>query len=109
MGLAWTLALVGELELARGRLELAAKLFGAMDNYRASLRGRSPFGTLEQHKINIAAVRARLGDAAFETAWAKGCSMTLEQAARCALDAGGVSPDLNYSVIDHEIAGNGQD
>jgi len=62
----------------------AARLFGAAQAARSELRvTRSPFEAywVEQQ----AAVRAALGDAAFDAAYAKGATMSLEEAAAEAL------------------------
>ena len=62
----------------------AARLFGAADAARARLSCHSevyrPFWTRQQ-----AAVRAALGDAAFDAAYADGATLTLEEAAVAAL------------------------
>jgi hypothetical protein len=84
-GLAWTLALVAEMELARGRLELSTKLLRAVAEYRGSFRLRTPFDNVTEYESNIATVNAYLGDLVFEAAWTAARALTVEQAAGYAL------------------------
>jgi ATP/maltotriose-dependent transcriptional regulator MalT len=66
---------VCELELRRGRAEDAAERLGAA----AVLRGADDFSNLEVARL-IAALRERLGDAAFDAAYARGRGLEKEAA-----------------------------
>jgi tetratricopeptide (TPR) repeat protein len=71
---------------ASGQPELAARLLGASE---AAIGSMGAFHVPEdkpEFDRSIAAVRAELDQAAFETAWAEGRKLTLEQAVALALD-----------------------
>ncbi len=88
-GIAVCFERLGSMASARRRLGQAARLFGASDALRGAIGvaqaapGRLvyEFGGAEDRD----AVRVEVGDDAFETAWAEGRSMTLEQAIELAL------------------------
>jgi predicted ATPase len=66
-----------------GDAEDAARLFGAE---RSARPGNVPFAGRAFYEEDLAALRATLGDAAFETAWAAGARMTLEETIAFALE-----------------------
>jgi predicted ATPase/DNA-binding SARP family transcriptional activator len=70
---------------ALSHLERAARLFGAAESLRESIGTPVPLSQRPQYDFLVAAVRARLDEAAFEKAWAEGHAMTLEQAIEFAL------------------------
>lgn len=72
-GLAWPVA-------AQGRSERAARLLGAAQALREVLGALLAPDEQPQHQCHVAAMRAALGGAAFDRAWAAGRSMPLEQA-----------------------------
>jgi hypothetical protein len=74
------------LALALGTMGRAARLRGAAETRREA--SSVPLSPTEQatDEIDIATIRAALGEAAFEAAWAEGRAMTLEQAVAYALD-----------------------
>ena len=63
----------------------AAHLFGAAHAFLQRSGALIDPGDQPEHDRNIAFVRARLGEAAFEAAWAEGQAMTLDQAVAHAL------------------------
>lgn len=65
---------------AQGRHEQAARLFGAAMLLREATRTPSVLVDRAAHERDVTAVRAQLGPAAFEAAWAAGQALTLEQA-----------------------------
>jgi predicted ATPase/class 3 adenylate cyclase len=65
-----------------GQAEKAARLFGASD---AQDEARGRLLNPADRKEHVAAVRAQLGEAPFNAAWAEGRAMTLEQAAELAM------------------------
>ncbi len=71
--LAATIAALGDP--ARG-----ARLFGAADAIRRTLRSPLFPSEREDYEAEVAAVRAMLGDAAFDVQWRVGTSVTLERA-----------------------------
>jgi tetratricopeptide (TPR) repeat protein len=80
------------IALAGGRLERAARLFGA-----ASALGEAGRLTLEPSEQlvferNLAALRERMDDAALQPAWSEGRAMTWEQAFAYATGADDTSP-----------------
>jgi hypothetical protein len=64
----------------QGQLERAARLFGAGAVLRERLGADLPAIGRRSHDRGVAAVRAALGDADFEAAWAAGQALSLEQA-----------------------------
>lgn len=80
---------LAELTSRQGQPERATELFGAAEAPRA-LGAGFYFSTVDAagRQRRIAALRSRLGEAAFGSAWARGRAMTLEQAREFAL-----SPD----------------
>jgi predicted ATPase/DNA-binding SARP family transcriptional activator len=88
--LGWCLAGLAELAGAAGKPERAARLFGATHTLLQSLdtqleatdQGRYeriPTTTQADFERHVAALHAKLGDQTFETAWAEGQAMTLDQ------------------------------
>ncbi|NLF78110.1 MAG: LuxR family transcriptional regulator, partial [Chloroflexi bacterium] len=73
------LVLAGSLG-ALGEPVIAARLFGAAYNFLQRSGALIDPGDQPEHERNMASVRAQLGGAAFEAAWAEGQDMTLEQA-----------------------------
>ncbi len=83
----WTaqvLALFAGLAHTQGKLEKAARLFGAIDNFLQEYF--VPFGIKASFDLDVVAVRTQLGEEAFVSAWAEGQAMTTEQAIAYALD-----------------------
>jgi hypothetical protein len=78
----WLAGFAG-LAATQGRMERAARLFGA-----AETLNRAPLPPAHRHAIarHIATARAQLGDTAFDAAWAAGAALTLEQAIDDALN-----------------------
>lgn len=78
--------------LARtGRDEAAATLAATLELQAA---GKSYGKEAERIATALAAVRQRLGDAAYARAWAAGTARTLEEAADDAVDLLGSGPEL---------------
>jgi predicted ATPase/DNA-binding CsgD family transcriptional regulator len=73
---------------AMGRMVRAARLWGAeealLEEIEAAVYTYVPDRSL--HRSRVTAARARLGEEAFEAAWAEGRAMTSEQAIEYALD-----------------------
>jgi hypothetical protein len=65
----------------------AGRLYGAAESLREAIGWPRAPAEWEEHEGQVAAARARLGEAAFATAWAEGRAMTLEQAIAHALEA----------------------
>jgi hypothetical protein len=81
---------------AGGHPARAARLWGAAAAQHQAVVGRplrededQPFDTPAQAAESLEALRAQLGAAAFDAAWAEGQAMTLEQAVAYALDDAG--------------------
>ncbi len=74
---------------AQGRPERAARLCGAAAALREELGTRfSLTARRAEHDRTVAAARAALGEDAFESAWAKGHALPLEEAIRDTLGDG---------------------
>jgi hypothetical protein len=75
---------LASVSIAVGDPYRAARIFGA----EAAARGDTAMfqGRRDRWEDDLAAVRATLGEAAFEVAWAEGRAMTLEQAIADALE-----------------------
>jgi tetratricopeptide (TPR) repeat protein len=84
----WCLPGFGALAAAAGQDARAARLFGAAAALRqATGEWWVPLhAPRADHRATVAAVRARLGNLAFDAAWAAGQAMTLEQAVADALE-----------------------
>jgi non-specific serine/threonine protein kinase len=84
---------------AEGEPELAARLLGAADALRAGAGEGMQLVDRIDFERNLAAVRSRLGEKAFQAAWADGRTITLEEAVEKALTpeqslpGGGGKPD----------------
>jgi predicted ATPase/class 3 adenylate cyclase/tetratricopeptide (TPR) repeat protein len=85
-GAIYCLEAVAALALARHQLEPAARLFGAIEVYYQQFRFFVSPRERAEHEQYLAALRAALGDEAFEQLWAEGRAMTMEQAIYLALD-----------------------
>jgi tetratricopeptide (TPR) repeat protein len=80
------LELSASLALALGRMDRAAQLRGAAEAYREVI-GVPPRPTERaSDDVDIAAIRAALGEPGFAAVWAEGRAMTLEQAVTYALE-----------------------
>ena len=81
------------LAATAGRLDQAARLWGASDALRKVIGIVQPASGRTVYEFGEAgdrdAVRAAIGDDAFAAAWAKGRAMTIEQAIEYALVAMG--------------------
>src|SRR6266516_2938208 len=86
-GIASCLEQLAEIVAARGQFAWAALLWGASENLREIIA--IPLGSTERtnYERAVAEVRARLGVEACRAAWAKGRSMTPEQALAMQEDA----------------------
>jgi non-specific serine/threonine protein kinase len=84
------LAKCASLEAAVGRLEPAARLFGAVARWQAATGVANLFWLGPGYDRDLAAARSELADAVFAAAWAAGQAMPLEQAVAEALS--GASP-----------------
>jgi tetratricopeptide (TPR) repeat protein len=67
--------------------ERAAKLYGFTDTLREKQKAFIPSYLRPDYERDLTETRRQLGEAAFAAAWDAGCSMTLEQAKACALEA----------------------
>ena len=75
-------------DAARGQCERALVLWGAFQSFRGTGVWRGPASLLDGGKHLeplLPAMRAQLGDAAFDALIARGQAMTIEQAAEYAL------------------------
>jgi hypothetical protein len=61
-------------------------LYGASDGLRAVIGAPRPPNEREEADRDLAALRATLGEAAFDSAWAAGRALTWEQAIEYALE-----------------------
>jgi len=72
--------------LATSGAEPACRLLGAAEALRETLRAPLPPADQERYQQGCAAARAALGEQAFEAAWAKGRTMSWEEAVAYALE-----------------------
>jgi hypothetical protein len=84
-GYPYSFELLAEVNEREGRYEQAVQLLAAAETLR--IRIGAPLEQVAQKHVMavLARARARLGDVAFELAWAKGATMTTEQAITLAL------------------------
>jgi tetratricopeptide (TPR) repeat protein len=79
-GVSHYLPVLAGAAFGQGQIERAARLFGAGAALRERLGASLPPIGRRSHDRAVAAVRATLGEAAFEAAWAAGRSLSLDQA-----------------------------
>jgi non-specific serine/threonine protein kinase len=84
-GIAFCLERLAEVAIGKHAAEKAARIFGAVESVRASLRSKIDPVDQPEYERNLASLRADLGDGKFDTAWEEGQKMTLEQAIELAL------------------------
>jgi tetratricopeptide (TPR) repeat protein len=75
----------------------AARLFGAAAALREAIGAPRPPAFRSYHERNLTAVRNRLGQKAFEKAWADGQEMTLEAAVEYALERRPVPETVRFA------------
>src|SRR5262249_29204402 len=89
-GVAWgiveSLELLAKVENRRLLRERATRLFGAAEALRHGISFRRPPTEHADYDESVSAACSVLGEPAFETAWAEGQAMTLEQAVAYALE-----------------------
>ena len=86
-GTLWCLRIFGALAADEGRVQLAAKIWGATEGgaYKSGLSfGNDP----PDYEEKLTQLRLTLGDTDFERVWSEGSRMTPEEAARVALAPG---------------------
>jgi hypothetical protein len=79
----------GVLARMAGQPERAARLLGAAEALRGALNAQISVRQRPSHAETVQAMRAALGDAPFEHAWAAGRALTPEEAVADALEEGG--------------------
>jgi hypothetical protein len=85
-GIAFCLERFAEVAIGRHEAEKAARIFGAAESMRASLRSMIDPVDKSEYESNVASLRAELGMGEFNAAWEEGKKMTLEQAIDYALE-----------------------
>lgn len=73
---------------AQGQFHRAAQLGGAVDQFRETFGSPMPRTDEDSYAHTMAVARSKLGDQAFESAWAGGRAMSLEQVVASALTDG---------------------
>jgi predicted ATPase/DNA-binding CsgD family transcriptional regulator/uncharacterized protein HemY len=84
--IACALELCATSAFALGGTLKAAHLFAAADALRQSAGTPTPPIYAQRHQATIANIRAQLAEATFNTAWAEGAQMTLDEAVAYVLD-----------------------
>ncbi|MDR3690759.1 MAG: tetratricopeptide repeat protein [Fimbriimonas sp.] len=74
-------------ENALDRAEVAAMLVGAKEATMESLGAKVATSSLDEYLVNVAAIRSKLGDEAFDAAIARGRSLSLEEAFHLSMEA----------------------
>ncbi len=90
--MAWDLAGLGGVAVAKRQGERAARLLGAADKWFHTVGHAIDPTERDEHDRYIMAAREQLGETVFARAWAEGQAMMLEQAVAYALDED-TSPD----------------
>jgi predicted ATPase/DNA-binding XRE family transcriptional regulator len=85
-GLVWCLAGLAGVAALDEEPERAAQLWGAAEALRLSIGSRHAPASRATRERLVAEAREELGEAAFESAWARGQALTLEQAIELALE-----------------------
>jgi len=84
-GMGEYLAGIAGIAVATGKLEQAARLFGAAEILRETIDAALWPANRIAYERDLAALRAQLDDASLNSTWAEGTAMTLEQAIDLAL------------------------
>ena len=79
---------MGGVAAAEGRPSQAARLLGAANRLRDSIRSPVPPPRIERIERTLALIHAGLGDDAFASAWADGTALTSDAAIAAALEPG---------------------
>ena len=87
-GSTYVLEYTGNLARAQDTPHRAARLYAATEALRGEIGVPVASANRAAHSGNVAAVRACLGDQAFEAVWAEGWAMPWEQAVKYALFEG---------------------
>ena len=85
-GSAWCLERLAAVAMARGQIEKAARLFGAGEALRASIRSVIDPADKPAYDSKILSLRRQLGKERFTAVWDEGGAMALEQAVAYALE-----------------------
>ncbi|MFN8472373.1 MAG: helix-turn-helix domain-containing protein [Anaerolineae bacterium] len=85
-GLPASLEALAAVAAAAGQATRAARLFGAAESARATVGSRALDSEIPEYRHNVAVTRAQMAEDDFETTWAEGRAMTLEQAVAYALE-----------------------
>jgi predicted ATPase/class 3 adenylate cyclase len=85
-GIAFCLERLAEVAIGKHEAEKAARIFGAAESMRASLRSMIDPVDKAEYELNVASLRAELGEGKFNSAWEEGQKMTLVQAVDYALE-----------------------
>jgi predicted ATPase/DNA-binding SARP family transcriptional activator len=84
-GYAYSFEFIADVDIIEERYERAVQLLAAAETLRVRI-GAPPEPINQNENVNaLARLRAQLGDVAYELAWAKGATMTTEQAIALAL------------------------
>lgn len=90
---------MGKVAIAQGQAERAARLLGASHTACTNRAYFVGFFHIESFDDDIAAVRTRLDEEAFDQAWSEGQAMTLEQAVVYALEDETPPTELAYGHL----------
>jgi tetratricopeptide (TPR) repeat protein len=85
-GIYSALGVLGSTLYAQGQTERAARIVSAAEALRETLGASRPEGYGPLHERLLSGMRSRLGEAAFDEAWAAGRAMLLDEAVAEALD-----------------------
>ena len=91
--LAYYLEQLAEVVAAQGEFVWSARLWGAAEALREEIASPLPSFYFTGYERAVAAARTRLGEQAFDAAWAEGRSMTISQVLAAPM-SGGVYSDL---------------
>ena len=78
-GVAWCLERFAEIEVETGDPLRAARLLGAAETLRTSLRTEVDIADRPDYERTVSTVRDRLGEQVFATAYEQGKAMSFEQ------------------------------
>ena len=92
-GIATSLELLAGLADSDGRPQRAIRLYSAARVLRDEV-GVFPMNQVDAAPLDLGDMRVRVGEAAFEEAWAGGRSMMLDEVVAYALEDGPREPDL---------------
>ena len=100
-GVARCLDILGEVAVARGNLERAARIYGAVDSMWQAIGFARALDEVDRYERELESIRQALGERAFSSAWEVGRALDTDDAVREGMgELPGASEEPAYSADD---------